>query len=244
MESSANENGANRLQMFLNQYSINNDNLYQVQDKEKSTTSKWPVRMGGGDPDDTKWAIRKSIVGTDGVVPNVGMAIAGPEYDDYVNRKRIEVTGTEFKAWLTNNVDLSTPEKQEYYFNLFPFLRDDRLAEVERQAALQKKMAEINIRGLHSQEDWFFAYALQQGYITVSEKPLQELYNQTGLDTNTYKGGLFSIVSSKLFPARDKFRQINYQIPLVPTTTVSDGPGIGVYDFGKITAGPSPTLTK
>lgn len=236
MESSANESSANRLQMFLNTYSINNDNLYNIPDKTGSIQSQYPVRMLGGQPDDTKWATRKALVNAQGVVPGIGMAIAGPDYDDYANRKRIEVTGAEFKAWLTNNVDLSTPEKQEYYFNMFPFLRDDRLAEVDRQAALQKKMAEINIRGVHSEDDFFFVYALQQGYITVSDVPLQNLWQkETG---STYQGGLFSIVSKKLFPEQKNFRNINYELPTNPTGTgIGTTPSAyqGVFRYNDIT---------
>lgn len=165
------------------------------------------------------------------------MAIAGPDYDAYVDRKRVETTGAEFKAWLTNNVDLSTPEKQEYYYNMFPFLRDDRLAEIDRQAALQKKMAEINVRGLQSEEDWFFVYGLQQGYITVSEEPLQNLWQEKKL-ASTYEKGLFSILSRKLFPDKEKFKQVNWQLPSVPTGNGNPtaNAGLGVFNYNEITS--------
>ena len=234
MESSANATAGNRLQRFLNTHSINNQNLYRIQDKAKSTNSKYPVRMLGGDPDDAKWATRKSLVGDNGIVDGVGLAVAGPEYDDYVNRKRIETTGAEFKAWLTNNVDLSTPEKQEYYYNLFPFLRDDRLAEIDRQAALQKKMAEINIRGMQSEEDWFFVYGLQQGYIKVSDMALQDLWRETEV-SGSYQEGLFSIVSKNLFPKWNNFREVKYQLPTDLNGAQSNLGGRGVWDYNQIT---------
>ena len=83
--------------------------------------------------------------------------------------------------------------------------------DVDRQAALQKKMAEINIRGLHTEEDWFFAYALQQGYITVSDQPLQSLYQEQ--TSNSYQKGLFSVLSKKLFPTKADFFGIDYALP-------------------------------
>lgn len=239
MESSANNAGASRLSNWLNQYSINNSNAYQLPDKSKSDVAKFPVRMLGGDPDDSKWAMRKSIVGENGIVPGVGMAIAGPDYDSYVNRKRIELQDAEFKTWVTANVDLSSPEKQEYYYNLFPFIRDERLAEVDRQAFLQATEARINITGPQSEEDWFFIYAKQQGYIEVSTQPLQSLNDQTNLG-KSYEGGLFSIVSNKLFPDKTKFKTINFGSPFKTYTgqvTTTDNSPAGVYNVAGITGG-------
>lgn len=211
MQSSSNNSGANQLESFLSTYSINNHNLYQIPDKTSGVNSTYPVRMLGGGPEDVKWAIRKQLVGDNGVVPGVGLAIAGPEYDSYVNNKRIDEQDASFKTWITKNVDLSSPEKQEYFYNMFPWIRDDRLAEVDRQAELQKMMARLNITGPQSIQDWYFMYALQQGYIQVSDKPLQKLNEITS--TATYKSGLFSILSGKLFPDKAKYYGVNYANP-------------------------------
>ena len=156
-----------------------------------SKRSTFPVKLTETNSQDNKWFLRSQLVdpGT-GMVPGVGQAVVPEEYFQYAEQKEDENFYGNFKAWIMENSDLSTPESADYWFKTFPFIKDLKFAEIEREAELQKSLAKIAAAGPESTEDWVLLYMLRQGMVTPRDVPLHKLNEYLPA---FYQKGLFSL---------------------------------------------------
>lgn len=183
-----------------NFYKINN--LSKEDQKTSLANVNFPVQMGSSDPEDYRYALQSKLIkeNPNGVIPGVGQVIVGPEYMDYATRKMQVAEETKYKEWLMKQVDWNSPESTEYWVRMFPWMREERFKVVDMMAELQKREAKINIAGPQTEEDWFFLYNKARGLITVPDKPVHLLPQDTKIDyENQYERGMFSI-ASKLIP--------------------------------------------
>lgn len=170
-------------------------NLFQVPDTAGTVSSKFPVKLGSTDPEDDKFGLRAQLVNqNDGQVPGVGLAVAGDDYFNYAQRKREEAMMYEFYQYIMSQADLSKPESAAWWFEHFPWMKDWRLEEIDRQAEVQKKLAKIQITGPQTEEDWMVLYLKQQGILGEQAKPLYQL--DTGTYAENFKAGMYSIFSN------------------------------------------------
>lgn len=170
-----------------NIYKINN-----LADKNTPVNVNFPVQLGSTDPEDVKYKLRAQMVGDNGVVPNVGQAMVGPEYFDYITRKQDAAEYTMFQDYLMKQADWSSPEATEYWVSKFPWMLEKRLSEVDRVIELQKIQAKINITGPQSEQDWMFLWNKQRGIITVPSTAVHNLSMDTDYTPNNYTKGMFS----------------------------------------------------
>lgn len=173
------------------------NNIYNVSNNEGVARHvvknvNFPVQLGSSDPDDVRYAIQKNLVNEGGVVENVGQAIVGPEYFDYVTRKMEDAEYVMFQDWLMKQADWSTPEKTEYWVTRFPWMLEKRLNEVDRVVGLQRQMAKINITGPQAEEDWKLLWNINRGLVKIPAHAVQNLPQDTTYTTNTYQQGMFS----------------------------------------------------
>jgi hypothetical protein len=153
-------------------------NIFTVSNVATKTDMKnvnFPVKMGTSDPEDKKFALMQKLVNNNGVVPGVGQNVVGSEFFDYMQRKMDVTQQVAFKEFLMKQVDWSRPESQEYWVNMFPWMLEERLAEINRVCELQKHKARIEVAGPSTPEDWQFLYLEQTGNIVVPNVPVHEL---------------------------------------------------------------------
>lgn len=165
-----------------------------------TTASKFPVKLGSTDPEDDKFGLRARLVDKDGVVPGVGLSVAGDDYFNYAQRKREEAMMFEFYTYIMSQADLSKPESAQWWFEKFPWMRDLRLDEIDRQAEIQKKLAKIAVTGPQSEEDFMLIYLKQYGILGDTDQPLTKLDSMkdgAGGVARNFKEGMFSIFSQK-----------------------------------------------
>jgi hypothetical protein len=178
-----------------------------VPDLRNTTASKFPSRVGHGDPRDETMALKAQMLkesGDNGYLPGVGIAHATNADFQYFRDKELSEREADFKRFFLSNIDLSTPEKQDYYQRLYPEIFSERESLAEKQIEHQAHLMKINLRGPRNMEDWMFLYGLERGFIQVPKGPIWDPEN---LLRNTFEGGLFSI--RKILP-RD-----GYKIPTI-----------------------------
>ena len=174
-------------------------NIFNVSNEANRSVVKnvnFPVKMGTSDLEDKKFALMSKLTDKDGVVPGIGQNIVGEDFYNYMGRKMDNAQEVAKKAWLMKQVDWSRPESAEYWINMFPWMLEERLAEVNRVCDLQKQQARIEIAGPSTPEDWDFLYNKQRGLIVVPDTPvhkLPEAHNAPGYTAgDEYSRGMFS----------------------------------------------------
>jgi len=213
-------------------------NVYKVKDQTGTTSSLFPAKLGSTDPRDDEYAMRAQLVKEGGQVPGVGLAIADEGYFNYAQSKREEAMLFEFYTYIMSQADLSKPESAAWWFEKFPWMRDLRMAEIDRQGEIQKKLAKIQITGPQSEDDFMVLYLKQNNLLGDADVPLTRL-NEMDTAAN-FKAGMYSIfsrpdnllIAPKVFPYTNNdgtaTSTVNWGNPLGPGSNGRESlPGFG-----------------
>jgi hypothetical protein len=173
--------------------------------------ANFPVQLSTTDPEDQKWATMQKIMQQGGQVPNergiipgIGQAIVPGAFWDYVARKENADLLAQFQQFVLQQVDLSKPESANWWFTRFPWIRDLKLQEIETQAELQKRFAQIQVTGPQNEDDFLMIWMREQELIKVAETPLDKLYESKDIVSSTYKQGFFSPLAKQI-PATESY---------------------------------------
>jgi hypothetical protein len=163
-----------------------------VPDLKNTAASRFPSRVGHGDPRDEKMALKAQLLqdAQYGYLPGVGVAQATDADFQYFKDKELAEREADFKRFFLSNIDLSDPVKQDYYQRLYPEIFSERESLAEKQIEHQAHMMKINLRGPRNMEDWMFLYGLDRGFIQVPKGPI---WDPDNLLKTSFEGGLFSI---------------------------------------------------
>lgn len=163
---------------------------------------QYPIQLGSADDYDIRAALKQSSINEKGVVSTpgggaMGIAIAGDKDFDYLQRKKEEVFYSQFLASINAQADLSNPASAAWWFERFPFLKEKRLEEINREAEKQKRLAQIQVTGPQNEDDFFLLYMIDQGLVAKPHLPLTKMYQDPRYATNTtnFTKGLFSPLS-------------------------------------------------
>lgn len=193
--------------------------------------AEFPVQLSTTDPEDQKWATMQKIIqqggaepAARGVVPGIGQAIVPGEFWDYVQRKENADLLAQFQQFVLQQVDLSKPESANWWFTRFPWIRDLKLKEIDEQADLQKRFAQIQVTGPQNEEDFMLIWMREQNLIKVAETPLDKLNESQDIISKTYKKGFFSPLARKI-PATEPlpawYAKRQWQDPVFGTQSAS-----------------------
>lgn len=155
----------------------------------------FPVQLGSTDKDDEKYHLRSQFVGAGGdpsVVPGVGMAVADEGFFDYANRKQQQMILYDFYKFMFAQADLTKPESANWWFSKFPWMRDLRVEQINKQADLQKTLARIQITGPETEDDFMLLFLIRNGTITPPTHALNQMGQETAGIADTFKKGFFS----------------------------------------------------
>jgi hypothetical protein len=128
----------------------------------------------------------------DGVVPNIGMPIVGPEFFDYAKRKQDQALNFEFVQWVQKQADLTRPESAAWWFERFPWMKELRLGEIEREAEVQKRLAKIQVTGPQDSDDFMILFMQKQGLLKPAGVPLYQLNQSKAIQQNGFVAGIFN----------------------------------------------------
>jgi hypothetical protein len=164
--------------------------------KDRNENAAFPVQLGSTDPEDQKWALRNKVMTAagnpaNGVLQGVGQVVADDSFFDYAKRKKDQEVLYDFYRFVMSNAKLDTPEAAQWWFGKFPWMRDMRLAEIDKQAELQKTLARIQITGPESEDDFMLLFLIRNGTIQLPNYPLHKM----GVDrpvAKDFETGFFS----------------------------------------------------
>lgn len=171
-------------------------NVFRMTETPDGTNAAFPVQLGSTDPEDRKYALRQQLVGNDGQVAKVGLAVADDQFFNYANRKEEQAILYDFYRFMFSQADLTKPESAQWWFSKFPWMRDMRVQEIEKQADLQKTLARIGVTGPESEDDFMLMYLIRNGTLVPPTKPLWQMGTQTEGVATSYKEGFFSRLSN------------------------------------------------
>lgn len=174
-------------------------NIFQVGDRNASTaagaspSSMFPAAIGSTDPEDQRYMLQSQMV-SNGSVANIGTPIVGKEFFDYAKRKQDQALNFEFTQWVMGQADLSKPESAAWWFEKFPWMKDLRLGQIEREAEVQKRLAKISITGPQDSEDFMILFMKEQGLLKPANVPLYKLNDPANatIQTGGFVAGVFN----------------------------------------------------
>lgn len=191
----------------------------------------FPMKVGETDSRDNKYAIRKRLVGAgsgqpndSAVIPGVGMAIADEDFFDYAESKEQQEMLFDFKKFVAAQADLQTPAAAAWWYENFSWLKDEKIAELDQQAELQKKLAKIQIMGPQNEEDMLTLYMVNKGLIKVTEQPLHRLGQSRDIESTTFKQGFFNPMSQPQYQTMQTNTTPNWGNPLQMPASLPAGP--------------------
>lgn len=194
-----------------------------------NVNAQFPVQLSTTDVEDQKWATMQKVIGQTGAgergqIPGIGQAIVPNEFWDYVQRKENADLLAQFQQFVLQQVDLSKPESANWWFTRFPWIRDLKLKEIDEQAELQKRFAQIQVTGPQNEEDFMLIWMRGQGLIKVADTPLDKLNQADNIVSGSYKAGFFSPLSKNIpatsprLPAPSTGNKITWGNPIAPGT--------------------------
>lgn len=120
------------------------------------------------DPEDGYWQRRSQVVDATGNVPGVGKAIVPPEYFDYTQRKLNQLVSDEFKNFIFQQIDLTTPASREWWETRFPEYTKEFRQGWKKRLSHAAKMGDMIINGVQSTEDLFYLFITAKGLNPVA----------------------------------------------------------------------------
>ncbi len=107
-----------------------------------------------------------------------GKLVASDSDFKWLQNKREGEAYANFEQWFCSNYDKMSVTEKAIARKLFPSFYASRLKLLDRQIALQRRIAELKIKGIESKEDLLFQYALEAGY--VDAQPLSHILDPEG----------------------------------------------------------------
>lgn len=86
----------------------------------------------------------------------------------WLRKKQEAEAKANYEAWLSTNFDMADPVHKQWLRDAIPWYFNERQTQLERNLALQKRIAEIRLHGIRSKEDLLVQYALESGLIDMS----------------------------------------------------------------------------
>lgn len=136
------------------------------------------------DPYDKVVQTMRSVIGENGVVDGIGKVQVGPDspFWDYAARKKALEFENEFKGFVYNQIDLSTPESRELWEKRFPDFTEALRSGLYKNRMLRARLEDIGLYGARNEEDMWLLYLQEKG-LADKEKYLedQEGWGQQGI---------------------------------------------------------------
>lgn len=223
-------------------------------DKDANKNVAFPVQLGSTDPEDDKWALRREIMApagigakvglgglgnANGVIEGVGQVVADGSFFDYAKRKKDQEVLYDFYRFMMSNAKLDTPEAAQWWFGKFPWMRDLRLREIDKQADLQKALARIQVTGPESEEDFMLLFLIKNNTIPLPDHPLTQLGSSDQGIATSFQKGFFSPFSREPWTKTPIAPILRENDAMVPWSNPISAPGAWVRANTIPNAGPT-----
>jgi hypothetical protein len=96
-----------------------------------------------------------------------GKLVASDADFEWLRKKRDTEAEANFQQWFASNFDHMSPTAKAYAKKMWPGFYKQRLALLEKDLDLLRRMAKLNITGIEDREDLLLQYAKEAGYIDM-----------------------------------------------------------------------------
>lgn len=117
-------------------------------------------------PDDFKWYLHQQIVNNAGVVPGVGRALLPSDspFWEYAAKKEALRVQNDYEMFKMSQIDLTTPEKRQFWETRFPELTQKLRTGVRKQREERAKLEDIGLYGVQNEKDLWLLYKKERGF--------------------------------------------------------------------------------
>lgn len=99
-----------------------------------------------------------------------GTQLDAKDLSAYVGKKAREVEYSQFQAFAATKFNLQDPYQLELYNKLFPEAYEQKMKVIDQAYAVEAKIHEINLTGLHSRDDVEFLWRVYRGELIPASK--------------------------------------------------------------------------
>jgi len=145
------------------------------------------------DPEDAFWQRRTQVVDGTGRVPGMGMAVVPPEYFNYTQRKLNQLVSDQFKNFIFQQIDLTTPAAREFWETRFPEYTNEFRQGWKKRLGHMARMGDLMINGVQSMEDLWYLFITEKGLNPVA-------YQYQGPPNASQTAALFNMYQQTIFP--------------------------------------------
>jgi hypothetical protein len=127
------------------------------------------------DPEDRKYRNMTNITGDDGVVQNQGIRYLDSDdpFWEYVARKKALEFEQHYKAFVFQQIDLSKPEKREFWEKKFPEYTKSLREGLKHERIKKARLEDIGLYGVQNEDDmWLLFEEEKKGRNTYSDSQL------------------------------------------------------------------------
>lgn len=112
---------------------------------------------------------------------------------DWLKSKENALEAARLEKWLLDMMRDMGPADVQRLVGAFPELIDQRMSQIDMQLAIQRRMAQIDLRGPKEKEDYYFLYAVNTGRIPKDVLTTSVVGgNAAAAQTPTFASGLWS----------------------------------------------------
>ncbi len=151
--------------------------------------SEFPAQYTSSDAYDNSIAIKKTLAADPRILGDVSVSDADVAW---LERKRRETERANFHDWFLKSVDVSDPLHAKWAREQMPDVWQMRLAEIDRDAEIQKQLAKMSLQGgPNSMEDWMLLYQINKGDVAIPSGPLWDPSRPQN-NEESFRRGLFN----------------------------------------------------
>jgi hypothetical protein len=99
-----------------------------------------------------------------GSLPKLGKVFVPEQFWDYAKKKQEQAFQEDFNRFVFSQVDVTTPQGRAYWEKKHPEYTQKVYQAYATKMQIEAKMAEIQIKGFHTEGDLWFAYMYQNKY--------------------------------------------------------------------------------
>lgn len=99
-----------------------------------------------------------------GVIPKLGKVIVPEQFWNWAQAKQEQSFEEQFNRFIFNQVDVTRPENRAYWEKKFPGYMQKVYDAYAMKAQIEAKVAEIQIKGAQTMQDFYFMYLYELGY--------------------------------------------------------------------------------
>jgi hypothetical protein len=187
------------------QYNLSDRGNYQTGRGRDETTNEFPAQYFPDQHEEDQRIDMKAKL-LQGPDRPLGDAMLTDKDIDYFIKKEETKKRIAFDEWYSHLFDTKDINKRRLAQQMYPEYWQMREREIDRQAAIQKKIALLKLRGPQDKSDLEFIYALQNGEMDFRPVPLYQLDTPQTDTAARFKKGLFN-------PTRYTDIQQGYVVP-------------------------------